>query len=128
MHLTATGRDLVHYPDAIGLYFTMCANFADACRTSEVWVARRSMADRIARHPLVNNNSVIVGNLEDAAPARDGLACFPTPIYFDDCIPSAPSPGTWKAPATTLPSASRRSLPHATSPPACRPASPHSPS
>ncbi|MER5372559.1 hypothetical protein [Streptomyces sp. NPDC002553] len=87
MHLTATGRDLVHDPDAIGLYFTMCANFADAYRTSEVWVAPHSMAERIAQHPLVNNDSVIVGYLEDAAPARDGLIYFPTPVHFDDLYP-----------------------------------------
>lgn len=87
MHLTATGRDLVDDPNAIGLYFTMCANFADAYRTSDVWVAPHSMADRIARHPLVNNDSVIVGNLEDAAPARDGLTYFPTPIQLDDLHP-----------------------------------------
>ncbi|MFE5407104.1 hypothetical protein ACFQ9Z_38740 [Streptomyces sp. NPDC056580] len=87
MHFTATGRDLVDDPHAIGLYFTMCANFAAAYRTSDVWVAPRSMADRMARHPLLNQASVIAGNLEDAAPARDGLAYFPTPIHLDDLHP-----------------------------------------
>ncbi|WP_158104043.1 hypothetical protein, partial [Streptomyces carpinensis] len=35
----------------------------------------------------MNHDSVIVGNLEDAAPARDGLAYFPTPIQLDDLHP-----------------------------------------
>lgn len=87
MHLTATARDLVDDPTAIGLYLAMCTNFAAAYRTGDVWLAPHSMADRIAQHPLVNNASVIVGNLEDAAPARDGLTYFPTPIHLDDLHP-----------------------------------------
>ncbi|MEV6399842.1 hypothetical protein AB0M39_34505 [Streptomyces sp. NPDC051907] len=87
MHVTATGRDLVDDPHAIGLYAAMCANFSHAYRASEVWVAPHSMADRIARHPLANQASVIVGSLEDAAPARDGLVYLPTPIRLDDLHP-----------------------------------------
>ncbi|MCX4681377.1 hypothetical protein OG413_39975 [Streptomyces sp. NBC_01433] len=87
MYLTATGRDLIEDPHAIGLCFSMCDNFAAAYRTSDVWVAPHSMADRIARHPLVNQASVIVGSLEDAAPARDGLVYFPTPIQLGHLHP-----------------------------------------
>ncbi|MCZ1012037.1 hypothetical protein O1L68_40715 [Streptomyces lydicus] len=62
-------------------------NFAAAYRTGEVWVVPHSMADRIAHHPLANQASMIVGSLEEAAPARDGLVYFPTPIYIDDLHP-----------------------------------------
>lgn len=87
MYLTATGRDLVEDPHAIGLCFSMCTDFAAAYRTSDVWVAPHSMAARIACHPLVNQASVIVGSLEDAAPARDGLVYFSTPVHLDDLYP-----------------------------------------
>ncbi|MFI1701441.1 hypothetical protein ACH419_36550 [Streptomyces bobili] len=87
MYLTATGRDLVDDPHAITLYITMCANFHAAYEASDVWVAPHSIGDRIARHPLLNQASVIHGNLEDAAPARDGLAYFPTPIHLGDLHP-----------------------------------------
>lgn len=87
MYVTATGRDLVDDPQSIGLCFTMCANFHAAYEASDVWVAPHSMGDRIARHPLVNQASVGHGNLEDAAPARDGLVYFPTPIRLGDLHP-----------------------------------------
>ncbi|MGW6145711.1 hypothetical protein, partial [Streptomyces sp. NPDC055140] len=87
MHLTATGRDLVEDPDAIALYFTMCANFANAYRDSDVWVAPCSMGDRIAQHPFVNTERISVVDLPDSAPARDGLVYFPTPIDLDGLHP-----------------------------------------
>lgn len=87
MHITATSTDLVDNPEILSLYLTMCHNFAQAYRTSDVWVAPHSMAPQIAQHPLVNNASVIVGNLEDAAPARDGLVYFPTPIKLGGTHP-----------------------------------------
>ncbi|MGW1615647.1 hypothetical protein ACWCQZ_40610 [Streptomyces sp. NPDC002285] len=85
MYVTVTSDDPA--PDAFRSYLAQCTNFAAAYRTSDVWVAPHSMGDRITEHPFVNNASVVVGNLEDAAPARDGLVYFPTPIRLDDLHP-----------------------------------------
>lgn len=87
MYLTATGHQLIEDPHAIALRMTMCTNLAAAYRGTDVWVAPHSMANRIARHPLVNEASVTVGNLENAAPSRDGLVYFLTPIHIDDLHP-----------------------------------------
>ncbi|MFD4247305.1 hypothetical protein ACFWP3_37815 [Streptomyces sp. NPDC058525] len=45
------------------------------------------MGARIAEHPFLTNASIVTGNLEDAAPARDGLVYFPTPIQMFDLHP-----------------------------------------
>ncbi|MFC7912402.1 hypothetical protein [Streptomyces sp. NPDC057386] len=85
MYITMTGEDPT--TDALSAYLAQCANFAAAYRTSDVWVAPHSMGEGITTHPFVNNDSVVAGNLEDAAPARDGLVYFPTPISLDDLHP-----------------------------------------
>ncbi|MFG3205318.1 hypothetical protein [Streptomyces sp. NPDC048192] len=85
MYVTVTGGDLTH--DALGFYQAQCTNFAAAYRASDVWVAPHSMGDRIAAHPFANHPSVVVGNLEDGAPSRDGLVYLPDPIHLDGLHP-----------------------------------------
>ncbi|MFJ6438719.1 hypothetical protein [Streptomyces sp. NPDC091416] len=85
MHVTGSGHE--PSPSILGSYRTACHTFAAAYRTSDVWVAPHSMAERITEHPLVINDSVVAGNLEDPAPARDGLIYFPTPLLLGGLHP-----------------------------------------
>ncbi|MFB7836004.1 hypothetical protein [Streptomyces sp. NPDC056056] len=85
MYITVTASDPT--PDAVSFYRALCQKNAAAYRTSDVWVAPDSMSTRIAEHPFLTNSSVVIGNLEDAAPARDGLVYFPNPIRLFDLHP-----------------------------------------
>lgn len=85
MYVTVTGQVLT--PGAAAFYLDLCASYAAAYRASDVWVAPAGMGGRIAAHPFLNGEMEINGNLEDGAPARDGLVYFPTPIHLDDLHP-----------------------------------------
>ncbi|MGW3954621.1 hypothetical protein ACWEKM_27650 [Streptomyces sp. NPDC004752] len=85
MFITVTAHDL--HLDGAMYYLDLCDNNAAAYRTSDVWVAPHSMGQRIAEHPHLTSDSIAVGNLEDVAPARDGLVYFPTPIRLDGLHP-----------------------------------------
>ncbi|MFE4304813.1 hypothetical protein ACFRR6_01855 [Streptomyces sp. NPDC056891] len=85
MYITVTANDPT--PDAVAFYRALCQKNAAAYRSSDVWVAPDSMSTRITEHPFLTNASVVIGNLEDAAPARDGLVYFPNPIQLFDLHP-----------------------------------------
>ncbi|MET7490192.1 hypothetical protein [Streptomyces sp. NPDC005538] len=85
MFITVTAYDL--HLDGAMHYLDLCDNNAAAYRTSDVWVAPHSMGQRIAEHPYLTSDSITVGNLEDVAPARDGLVYFPTPVRLDGIHP-----------------------------------------
>ncbi|MFC8021628.1 hypothetical protein [[Kitasatospora] papulosa] len=85
MFITVTAYDL-HLNGAMH-YLDVCDNNAAAYRTSDVWVAPHSMGQRIAEHVHLTSDNITVGNLEDIAPARDGLVYFPTPIRLDGLHP-----------------------------------------
>ncbi|MEV6676260.1 hypothetical protein AB0N09_05235 [Streptomyces erythrochromogenes] len=67
MYITVTANDATW--DALTYYRTHCQKHAAAYRSSDVWVAPDSMGARIAEHPFLTNASIVIGNLEDAAPA-----------------------------------------------------------
>ncbi|MFI5864559.1 hypothetical protein [Streptomyces sp. NPDC051546] len=85
MFITATATDL--HLDGAMHYIDLCDNNAAAYRTSDVWVAPPSMGQRLATHPYLTSGTIAVGNLEDDAPARDGLVYFPTPITLEGLHP-----------------------------------------
>ncbi|MFF3940383.1 hypothetical protein [Streptomyces phaeofaciens] len=85
MYITVTARDLTR--DQAHVYLDLCDCTAAAYRTSDVWVAPDSMGSRITDHPFLTSDTVISGNLEDIAPARNGLVYLPTPIHLDHLHP-----------------------------------------
>ncbi|MFH8257567.1 hypothetical protein [Streptomyces roseolus] len=85
MFITVTACDL--HLDGAMYYFDLCNNNAAAYRTSDVWVAPHGMGQRIAEHQYLASGDFTLGNLEDIAPARDGLVYFPTPIHLDNLHP-----------------------------------------
>ncbi|MFE1781584.1 hypothetical protein ACFW9F_03070 [Streptomyces sp. NPDC059506] len=85
MYITVTAMELTH--DAALVYLDLCDNNAAAYRTSDVWVAPPGMGERITSHPFLNSDTMVGGNLEDIARARDGLVYFPTPIHLDGLHP-----------------------------------------
>ncbi|MGW3932902.1 hypothetical protein ACWECC_33135, partial [Streptomyces microflavus] len=82
---TATGQALTF--DRASHLAGLCASNAAAYRTSEVWVAPHTMGQRMTAHPYLSGRTITAGNLEDLAPARDGLVYFPTPIHLSDLHP-----------------------------------------
>lgn len=85
MYTSVTTNDPT--PNAATYYSDLCRKNAAAYRSSDVWVAPDRMGTRITEHPFLTNDSVVIGNLEDVAPARDGLVYFPTPIQLSEMHP-----------------------------------------
>ncbi|MEU5036087.1 hypothetical protein AB0G48_18295 [Streptomyces rubiginosohelvolus] len=85
MFTTLSGQELTY--EQARAYHPLCDSNAAAYRTSDVWVAPHTMGQRIAAHPFLSGRDINPGNLEDLAPARDGLVYFPTPVHLFDCHP-----------------------------------------
>lgn len=94
------GMDLLQAMDAAGQdrdisdhrplrdgYRTLCRQLAAELRTCEVWGAPDSMATRLAAHPTLTRNSLILGPWIDRARFSSGLVHFPVPVQLEGVLP-----------------------------------------